>query len=398
MKTLCVMDSVSRANGGIFEAERRLQQTLHAARGIDVRVVGLRDSHADADLAAWAPLVPALCTVKGPTSFGYAPALVDTLFQPEADLASFVGLWKYPSVAALRWASRTHKPFLVSPHGMLDAWALRNSRTKKRLAAWFFQDAQLKKATCLRALGPAEAASIRAYGLKNPICIIPNGIDLPEHDRLSLLPSPFPSGRKVLLYLGRLHPKKGLGPLLAAWQLARANGGGDWLLAIAGWDQAGHAAELKQQATALGLPWKNENDPDLEKASILFLGPKFGEAKARLYAHCDAFILPSLSEGLPMVILEAWAYGKPVVMTPECNLLEGFSANAALRIAPTIDSAAEGLTHLFAMTDADRQAMGRNGLALVRDRFTWSKVADDMMTVYQWMLGGGLLPSCMEAP
>ena len=97
-----------------------------------------------------------------------------------------------------------------------------------------------------------------------------------------------------------------------------------------------------------------------------------------------------------MVILEAWAYGKPVMMTSECNLPEGFSAGAALSIRPTVESIAEGLNQFFQMTDAGRQAMGRNGLALVRDHFTWSKVAADMMTVYAWMLGGGPLPACMS--
>jgi len=392
------MDSVSRANGGIFEAERRLQQTLHARKGVDVCVFGATDNHTQSDLAAWAPLVPKTFAVKGPPSFGYTPGLIEAMLSTEVDLASFVGLWKYPSVSALQWSRRTKKPYLVAPHGMLDAWALRNSRTRKRIAAWLFQDAQLRQASCLRALCLAEAASIRAYGLTNPICIIPNGIDLPpgpDEDRPTLLPSPFPPGRKVLLYLGRLHPKKGLAPLLAAWDRVRKNEGRDWLLALAGWDQGGHAAELRQQATNLGIPWE-ESDQGSPEASVLFLGPKFDEAKAQVFSHCDAFVLPSLSEGLPMVILEAWAYGKPVMMTSECNLPEGFSAGAALSIRPTVESIAEGLNQFFQMTDAGRQAMGRNGLALVRDHFTWSKVAADMMTVYAWMLGGGPLPACMS--
>jgi len=393
------MDSVSRANGGIFEAERRLQQTLQAREGIDVRVFGATDQYTGSDLAAWSPLVPTTFAVKGPPSFGYTPGMLDAMLRADVDLASFVGLWKYPSLSASKWARRTKKPFLVSPHGMLDAWALRNSRIKKRFAAWLFQDAQFRQASCLRALCAAEAASIRAYGLKNPICIIPNGMDLPpwpEADRPTSLPSPFSPGRKVVLYLGRLHPKKGLGSLLAAWNRVRKKEGMDWLLALAGWDQGGHAAELRREATELGIPWKEEGDQAFSEASVLFLGPKFDEAKAQVFTHCDAFILPSLSEGLPMVLLEAWAYGKPVLMTPECNLSEGFVAGAALSISPTTESIAGGLGRLFQMTDIERHKMGRNGLALVQDRFAWPKIAADMMTVYQWMLGGGPMPACMS--
>jgi len=330
--------------------------------------------------------------------FEYAPDLIDVLVKAKVDLAYFVGLWKYPSVAALRWGSETGKPFMVAPHGMLDSWAVRNSGAKKRIAAWLFQNTQLKKASCVRALCPAEATSIRAYGLKNPICVIPNGIDLPTitPGRESVAAdSPFPSDRRVALYLGRLHPKKGLANLLGAWNRTQRTQDKEWMLAIAGWDQGGHEAELKQQATDLGIRWGDTTSRFPADYSALFLGPQFGDAKGKIYFHCDAFILPSFSEGLPMVVLEAWAYGKPVLMTPECNLPEGFTANAALRIEPTIDSITEGLRQLFEMSADERQIMGKLGLALVKDRFVWSKIAPEMMSVYEWLLGGGIKPDCV---
>jgi glycosyltransferase involved in cell wall biosynthesis len=391
MKTLCVMDSISRANGGIFEAERKLQQGLVAAPDLSVQVVGLRDTYTEADRAAWAPLSPVACEVRGPQAFGYAPELNDILLKADADLAYFVGLWKYPSLAALNWSRRTARPFLVSPHGMLDPWALQNSQMKKRIAGWLFQNEQLKKASCLRALCAAEAESIRAYGLRNPVCIVPNGVDLPTVSAESL-PSPFPPGRKVLLYLGRLHPKKGLSDLLVAWKATEGLRSTEWSLAIAGWDQVGHEAELKRQATQLEIPWSEGN---AEGASLLFLGPTFGDAKAAVYAHSDAFILPSLSEGLPMVVLEAWAYAKPVLMTPECNLPEGFAAQAALRIESG-KGIGLGLHRLFEMSSDERQAMGQRGLALVNDRFLWPKITGEMRSVYDWTLGGGPKPECMS--
>jgi poly(glycerol-phosphate) alpha-glucosyltransferase len=390
------MDSISRANGGIFEAERRLQQTLHSKTELSVQVVGLRDSYTELDRETWYPLDPIVCATKGPRSFGYAPDLIDVLVKAKADLAYFVGLWKYPSMAALHWASQTGKPFMVAPHGMLDPWAVRNSGTKKRIAAWLFQNAQFRKTSCLRALCPAEAKSIRAYGLKNPICIIPNGIDLPAISTgMEKDDPPFPSARKVALYLGRLHPKKGLANLLEAWGRAQGTQGREWVLAIAGWDQGGHEAELKQQATDMGIRWADATSRPPGDNTLLFFGPQFGDAKGKIYAHCDAFILPSFSEGLPMVVLEAWAYGKPVLMTPECNLPEGFAAKAALRIEPTIDSISKGLTQLFEMSPDERQAMGKLGLALVKERFVWPKIAAEMMSVYQWMLGGGIKPECV---
>jgi glycosyltransferase involved in cell wall biosynthesis len=390
------MDSISRANGGIFEAEKSLQQTLQAQMGVAVQVVGLHDSHTESDRETWSPLIPTVCAVKGPPSFGYSPDLVDVLLKAQADLGYFVGLWKYPSVASLRWSRATRKPFMVAPHGMLDPWAVRNSGAKKRVAAWLFQNAQLRKATCIRALCLAEAKSIRDYGLKNPICIIPNGIDLPTiAAEKPGADSPIPPDRKVLLYLGRLHPKKGLANLINAWSKAQENQGKEWVLAIAGWDQGDHEAELKQQVTDLGFPWGDTLAQFSTDQSIFFLGPQFGAAKQKIYSRCDAFILPSFSEGLPMVILEAWAYGKPVLMTPECNLPEGFAARAALRIEPTVDSIAEGLDQLFKMSSGEQLMMGKLGLELVKDRFDWSKIALQMKSVYAWMLGDGARPECV---
>jgi len=391
MKTLCIMDWVSRTNGGIFEAERRLQQLLHTKMGLGVEVLGLRDAKTDADLPAWAPLVPTACAVRGPAALGYAPDLAPALARSGADLAYVAGLWKYPMLAAHRWSRTARKPLILAPHGMLEPWAVRHSGAKKKLAGWLFQNAQLRDAACLRALCPAEVDSFRAYGLRNPVAVVPNGVDLPplaegtppRHAR-------FPAGRKVLLYLGRIHGKKGLAQLLTAWAQTR-DAARDWLLAIAGWDQAGHEAELKRHATGLGLAWCDSTGatPD---ASLVFLGPQFGADKDACYASCDAFVLPSFSEGLPMVVLEAWARAKPVLMTPACNLPEGFAAGAALRIEPSTEHIAAGLRALFEMSPDDLRLMGRNGRALAESKFDWRTVAAQMAAVYAWVLGSGPKP------
>jgi len=97
-----------------------------------------------------------------------------------------------------------------------------------------------------------------------------------------------------------------------------------------------------------------------------------------------------------MVVLEAWAYGKPVLMTGECNLPEGFSSHAALPIKPTAESVATGLKQLFLMSQKDLETMGARGRALAENRFAWQNLADEMVSVYSWMLGGGPAPACVE--
>lgn len=146
---------------------------------------------------------------------------------------------------------------------------------------------------------------------------------------------------------------------------------------IAGWDQDGTEAALKQQAEALGLA-----------GAVSFAGPQFGAAKDAAYAGADGFVLPSLSEGLPMVVLEAWSHGLPVLMTDACNLPDGFAAGAAHRLRTgTTAEGGRGLADFLTLDGAARQSMGAAGLALARQRYLWTAVAARITAGYAWTLG-----------
>jgi poly(glycerol-phosphate) alpha-glucosyltransferase len=394
MKSVCVMESISRANGGIFEAELDLQKTLQVKFNVGVQVVGLEDAHTQADLGRWSPLTPTPCRIVGPRALGYSPALAAGLRNIDADLGYVAGLWKYPSFAAQHWAESRRRPLIVAPHGMLDPWALQNSAWKKRLAARLFQDRQLQRAACIRALCDAEAQSIRACGYRAPIAIVPNGVDLPTLGERRSRPSFFPADRRVLFYLGRLHRKKGLRALVQAWSQVQPRHP-EWLLVIAGWDQEDHARELQHAATAANLEWTNGTAEPGAGVALCLPGPQFGAVKADCLSHCDALVLPSQSEGLPMVVLEAWSYAKPVLMTPACHLPEGARAGAAMMAEPSAASLTSALEMIFASAPAELEAMGARGRALVEDSFQWPAVASRLVAVYEWVLGAGSIPACV---
>jgi len=191
----------------------------------------------------------------------------------------------------------------------------------------------------------------------------------------------------VLLFLSRIHPKKGLINLLRAWAETmnqRSKVVVPWQLVIAGWDQGGHQTELEQLTEELGIG-----------TSLHFVGPQFDDHKAASLSHVDAFVLPSFSEGLPVAVLEAWSYRLPVLMTPQCNLPEGFETKAAISIEPETNSISEGLMFLFNTGDAERMAMGQRGRELVEARFSWPTLAHNMRAVYSWVLGRGPQPGCV---
>lgn len=379
MRVGFLVSSVSREAGGLFESVRGLARAVVCAE-VNARVFGISDKQSAADLQQWQPLLVQTFRPQF-RAWGYSNQLAPALLAADLNTLSTHGLWKYCSLASQGWHRRTGRPYIVHPEGMLESWALRNAQWKKRIAALLYEDRHLRGAACLRALCEAEAQSIRAYGMTNPICVVPNGVDLPDlalEAENSVFQKSF-HGRKILLYLGRLHPKKNVASLIRAWKQivdSRPSTQRDWVLAIAGWDESGHEDELKRLASDCGVT-----------ASVAFLGALFGIDKDAAYRTCDAFILPSLSEGLPMTVLEAWAYAKPVLMTPECNLAEGFAVGAALQIGTTAEEVAAGLKQLTEMNDSDHTAMGACGRDLVVKRFSWPRIGQQMRSVYEWVLG-----------
>jgi glycosyltransferase involved in cell wall biosynthesis len=388
MKVGFLVSSVSREAGGLFQSVRGLAKAV-ISDTVKVSVFGIADPNTALDVLKWQPLSVRTFEPQF-RAWGYSSQLVPALLAADLDIVSTHGLWKYSSVASRRWHSRTGRPYIVHPHGMLERWALQNSKWKKRIAALLYEDRHLRSAACLRALCEAEAQSIRAYGLRNPVCIIPNGVDLPELTESSALKAgssvlqKFAQGRKILLYLGRLHPKKNVTNLVRAWKQmldSRPSIAKSWILAIAGWGASACQQKLKDLAAV---------------PSIVFVGAQFGAEKEASYRACDAFILPSLSEGLPMTVLEAWAHAKAVLMTPECNVPEGFAAGAALQIGTSPEEIAAGLKQLLEMTDDDRRAMGARGRTLVATKFSWPRIGEQMQSVYDWVLGSGPTPQTVR--
>jgi glycosyltransferase involved in cell wall biosynthesis len=376
---------LSRQGGGIPPVVWSLARECRRM-GIDCWVAGLSDENVKSDCPGYnVPFVTGV--IIGPRAWGFSPGLgnqVRKRIKPGGIIHSH-GLWMHPGVVARSCARKAGCPLVISPHGMLEPWALNRSRWKKRLAAWLFEDANLQTANCLHALCTQEAENLRRIGLRNPIAVIPNGVDidaLPTPTKAEYWLERYPSikGRKRLLFLSRIHPKKGLVNLLHAWKEV-APAFQDWCLIIAGPDEAGHERQLKSLSASLEISGR-----------VSFPGPVYGEDKKALLSAADAFILPSFSEGISMAVLEAAASALPVMLTRQCNFPELAGAGAAIEVSSDAVEIKAGLRQLLSLSDVQRKAMGQRGRRLMGEAYTWDNVARQMLRLYQWLAGTGSRP------
>jgi poly(glycerol-phosphate) alpha-glucosyltransferase len=387
MNIVHVTSWLSRRGGGIPPVIWALARETSRRRQ-SVSVVGLKDEWVDTDCKK-DDFTFVSGEIVGPQSFGFSPDLrkrLHALVHAPAIVHSH-GLWMYPGWAARKAAAENHCQLLVSPHGMLEPWALARSNWKKKLAGYLFEYKNLGKADCLHALCLPEAENFRRCGLKNPIAVIPNGVDLDEPAPFTgMIFEKFPEikDRRRILFLSRLHPKKGLGNLLQAWKKL-SSGFKDWQLLIAGSGDPAYENELKIFSKDL-----------LPDNSCVFVGQVQGENKKQILAAGDVFVLPSFSEGFSMAILEAAAAGLPVLLTPQCNFPELARANAAIEISTDAAGIEKGLRQILELKHEQRKAMGQNGRELIKKSYTWPAISEEMCRVYDWMAGTAAMPETVK--
>lgn len=273
------------------------------------------------------------------------------------------GVWLPVNHRVATWAARKGLPRMVSPRGMLEPWAINHNKWKKKLAWWLYQKRDLQSAVALHATAEAEAAQFRALGFHQPTPIVANGIDLPERPRQQL-------DQKTVLFLSRVHPKKGLPMWVDVWKKLRPKG---WQMRVVGPDEGGHTEEIKSlvEAADLSDQWH-------------FEGPLEGEEKLDALSSADLFALPTYSENFGIVVAEALALGTPVITTTGTPW-EGLKKH---RCGWWVEPEVEALTKAFseALTSNELTEMGQRGSTWVREEFAWDAIGKKIVTAYEELL------------
>lgn len=379
MKILHVVDSLNRQTGGPSRSVTRLADEL-ARLGEEVVVVANNYRELGECIVpgeARARLVPAR---RMPFRLGaWSPGLSAAIVQETraADIVHIHGLWLPTNHQAARAARRHRKPYVVSPRGMLESWAMQHRSLRKSLVWVLAEKRLLQSARALHATAEAEADSLRRAGLSAPIVVAPNGIDLPgPPPARKKMEARFPElrSRRILLFLSRLHPKKGIAELLAAWQKLQPRFP-EWFLVLAGDDFDSHRARYESLAQSSGV-------------RALFTGDLQGEEKSAMLGACELFVLPSHSENFGLVVGEALAAGKPVITTQATPWKELETESCGWWIPtgePDLERTLAGALSLPAGTLAEK---GARGAALIKNRYSWTQAAETLREAYQAILRG----------
>ena len=275
---------------------------------------------------------------------------------------------------------------------MLEPWSLRVKWLKKRLARFLYQDRDLKKAVALHATADSEAAQFRKLGFKNPIIVSPNGVNVPKN--FSCVERVERAEKRRVLFVSRMHPKKGVLELVEAWaKLSSASSVcsvvKDWICELVytvnGDFEQEYEAKVKARVNELGL-----------EDQFVFTGALNDDEKWKAYAKADLFVLPTYSENFGIVVAEALWAGVPVVTTRGTPWKELEDRKCGKWIAlpvegsnpsnwPMLVSALEGV---MLMSDEERREMGERGRRLVEEKYTWDAVVKSMVKGYEEVLNG----------
>ena len=319
---------------------------------------------------------------------GHAPAMVEALKRAvnDHDIIHIHELWHFPHYAAYGVARQARKPYVVTIHGQMDPWARRQKSLRKTIYMRAIQRRILQQASSLHAITIDEAQQLRDQGLTVPVAVIPNGISAeffdPPRTRAGFLSrAPGLDGKRMILFLGRIHSKKGLDILAEAFgNVARLRD--DVRLVIAGPDEGGYRSQVEAMLRSASA---------LDKA--VFTGMLTGNDKLAAFSAADIFVLPSHSEVLGVATLEAMACGLPVVISHQCQFPEVADAGAGLIIDTDSKQLASSLIRLLDSPE-ERREMGRQGRQLVQERYTWERVADQMSQLYVDVLGAVSANTC----
>lgn len=342
--------------------------------GVDIRILTYKTKEPDNTIS----LSESIEAIERPfeSRFGYSGAYKIALVKySEVDIIHANGLWQFVPHASGVYARTISTPFVLSTHGMLYPEALRKSKFIKKIAFLLYQRPDLNKATVLHATCSQEMRYIRSLGIKTPIAIIPNSIEIPE------LINKFKRRNKPkrVGFIGRFVPIKNIETLIKAWALL-AKDRSDCELVLIGDGSPQYKVSLLNLVRELRI------------SNISFPGFLSGEEKDKMMDSLSYLVLPSKSENFGMVVPEALAREVPVIASKGTPWEELNTQRAGWWIDIGVEPLVKALTEALSLPESERKILGQNGRALVQREYSIESVSQKMLKLYNWILNGGEKP------
>jgi glycosyltransferase involved in cell wall biosynthesis len=289
-------------------------------------------------------------------------------------------LWNFISYIASKLSVKYKVPYVIAIRGALYPWSLSQSSLQKKIAWRLFQKQALQKATCIHVTDVAELNAVRELGITSPIALVPNGVNLDEFKSMKSKVDAkqelgLDSSKKNILFLSRIHPKKGIEFLITAWgKLVEKNP--EWNLLIVGPNDD----ETYYQNLLKRIKKSNLED------RIIFKGMLTGEQRINSFAASDLYILPSHTENFGIAIAEAMAAKLPVITTKGTPWQEIIEYDAGWWVELSQQNIDTALSEALSCSDKELEKKGLNGFELVQ-KYEWKYQAKKMKEVYDWIFG-----------
>ena len=370
MKILSFVVSLDVKDGGPSRSVPMLARGL-AELGVDVTLVTIRsknmNTHAlEGTNAKLKVLEPSF------SRRDIAKYLKEEAFQ----LIQIQSMWDLPYHKVMVEARKQGIPYVITPRGMLEPWSLSQKRWKKKLAWWIYQRNDVQKSACVFTTAKMEAEHVSNLGITTFKSVIPNGIEIDGYPCKTSIDMV----KKQVLFLSRVHVKKGIELLFEAWKRIHRDFI-DWQLLIVGNGETDYIRALELKIDSLEM-----------SDCIKIHPPVFGDAKTQLYHESALFCLPSYSENFGMVIAEAMSCGTPVITTTNCPWEILNETKTGWCIDLSVDNLEHALREALSMNETDLYEKGRKASQLIRENFDYRSVTRNTLRLYQWLLNGGEKP------
>ena len=292
------------------------------------------------------------------------------------DLIQIQSMWELSYHKVMVEARKQGIPYIITPRGMLEPWSMSHKKWKKKLGWWLYQRKDVQKAACVYATAMMEAEHVTELGITTCKAVIPNGIETDAYP----CKTSFDVVRKQVLFLGRIHVKKGIEILFDAWKRVYPEYP-EWQLLVVGNGEAEYKHSLENKAEILGL-----------KDCIKILPPMFGAAKTKIYHESAIFCLPSYSENFGMTIAESMSCGTPVITTTNCpgEILDESKIGWCVDLS--VDNIERALREAMTMTPTDLYEMGQQASKLINENYDYRVVTRNTLRLYKWLLNSGEKP------